>query len=84
MRHYGDEPPWSGKYGDFGWWKRGEEMWDGSGYEWIWQPPVSGTFWKVSGILADHYLPVIQRELNRELSLLTLLSTESVEPKLAA
>ena len=44
MIHYGFEPPWSGRSANYGWWKQGEELWDGSGFAWTLQPPESNWF----------------------------------------
>lgn len=76
MIHYGHEPPWQGRSFHYGSWRRGEELWDGSGYAWTWVPPAATMLGFVGGILADYYVPVLQRELNRELSILTEFRVE--------
>lgn len=83
MKHFGPEPPWRGRSHNFGSWRwvppSPDSWFDESGY-WEWfAPPATLAGW-VNSILADYYVPAIQAELNRELSILTMCQVEKGTP----
>jgi hypothetical protein len=71
VKHIGNEPPWQGRSFRYGSWTRGEELWDGSGYEWTWLPPPTGMISGLNEILKTHYLPHLREMLKSDLILTT-------------
>lgn len=80
MRHYGSEPPWSGKpYFGLAWVRVPEDPddWGWTGGT-VWElKPQSATLAVVSSILKEFYLPPLVKLINDELAFARLLNAET-------
>lgn len=65
-------PPWEGRSLHYGGWRRGEELWDGSGWEWLWLPPRGA----MTQIMHDFYISPITAMLNEESMLISRLMAD--------
>jgi hypothetical protein len=77
VRHYGFEPPWSGKaYFGLDWVRVEEDDWFGKTVYWELRP-TRATLTRMSHILKEFYLQPLIKQLNSEMALTSFLNAET-------